>query len=1041
MLLVLQATLWMAREVHAATQEPVRIAVLAFRDKAQALAQWAPLGQVLERAIPQRRFEVETYTLTELEAAVSARQVDFVLTNPGHYVLLTRRYGLQAPLATLLVNESGIDVSAFGGVVFVRADDTRIQTLAQIKGKTVAIVGPQSLGGFQMQAYALSQLGLQAGTDYQTLVTSMPQDRVVQAVLQGRADAGFVRSGLLEAMAREGKLDLSKVRALNTQIMPDFPVMTSTALYPEWPMAYLGHVDEKLARRVTAALFLIQPDSAAAQSMGIRGFSVPADYTAVADLLKALRMPPFDYLPAFTWRDVTQRYRLPLLGASLALLLVLGLMARLAWTSRQLRQQQRRILDQQNALQDSESRANFAIDASGGGVWDWDVAAQTVFLSDRWLAMLGYERADLGDDPQRWLSLIHPSDQGTAQAALAPCLEGRSPRLRIERRVRAKDGGYLWLLTLGQVVARDENGSVQRLIGIDLDITTRKQSELQLQLAAGVFRFAREGITITDATGSIVDVNDAFCAITGYDRSEVLGQNPRLLSSGRQDKAFYAAMFSALETQGHWAGEIWNRRKTGEVYAEMLTISAVRDAQGHLTHYVALFFDITQIKEHQRQLEHIAHYDALTGLPNRILLADRLQQALVLAQRRGQLVAVVYLDLDGFKEINDTHGHEAGDQLLVAVAASMRRALRESDTLARLGGDEFVAVMTDLADTEDCVATLTRLLDAATCPVAWNGLRLKVSASLGVTFFPQVEAVDADQLLRQADQAMYQAKLGGKNRFHVFDSAHDRNLRGQRERLEEIALALGQNQFVLYYQPKVNLRTGDVVGAEALIRWQHPTRGLLAPAQFLPVIEEHELSVTLGEWVIQTALAQLQLWQAQGLAIQVSVNVGARQLQQSNFSARLAELLAAYPDVEPHWLQVEILETSALQDLQRTAQTIEACQELGVSFALDDFGTGYSSLTYLKHLPVAVIKIDQSFVRDMLVDEDDCAILEGVIGLARAFKRVVIAEGVETPAHGQRLLELGCELAQGYGVSRPMPAADFPAWVTRYDASAPRPQP
>ncbi len=362
----------------------------------------------------------------------------------------------------------------------------------------------------------------------------------------------------------------------------------------------------------------------------------------------------------------------------------------------------------------------------------------------------------------------------------------------------------------------------------------------------------------------------------------------------------------------------------------------------------------------------------------------------------------------------------------------MKSVLREGDTLARLGGDEFVAVMADLADANTCGTTLSRLLAAASQPMVFGEFRLKVSASVGVTFYPQAEPVDADQLMRQADQAMYQAKVSGKNRYHAFDAVHDRSVRGLHESLDDITRALEQHEFVLFYQPKVNLRSGTVFGVEALIRWQHPVKGWLQPDQFLPVIEDHALAVQVGEWVLAEAVAQMQHWQALGLQLQVSVNVGARQLQQDNFVQTLRDVLARYPAATPSLLQVEVLETSALQDLACTAQVIRACAQQGVTFALDDFGTGYSSLTYLKHLPVTVIKIDRSFVHNMLEDADDLAILEGVIGLARVFKRQVIAEGAETAAHGTRLLQLGCELAQGYGIAKPMPAADVPAWVANW---------
>jgi len=560
-------------------------------------------------------------------------------------------------------------------------------------------------------------------------------------------------------------------------------------------------------------------------------------------------------------------------------------------------------------------------------------------------------------------------------------------------------------------------------------ITELKEAERKLQLAASVFTHAREGIMITTADAEIIEVNDAFTRITGYARDEVVGQTPRILSSGRQEKTFYANLWHDLTDKGHWYGEIWNRRKSGEVYAVMQTISAVRGPRGEIAQYVALFSDITTLKEHQSQLEHIAHYDALTTLPNRVLLADRMRQAMTQTLRRGNSLAVAYLDLDGFKTVNDRHGHETGDQLLITIAARMKQTLREGDTLARLGGDEFVAVLQDLDDVATCVPMLNRLLEAAAHPVRVGEHLLTVSASLGLTFYPQAEETDADQLLRQADQAMYHAKLLGKNRFHVFDAEQDRSLRGHHESLENIRRALTAREFVLHYQPKVNMRTGEIIGAEALIRWQHPERGLLSPAVFLPVIEEHALAVEIGEWVIETALQQLEAWREIGLDIPISVNVGARQLQQADFIERLHTLLAAHPSFRPGALEMEVLETSALEDLARVSQVIEACREIGVGFALDDFGTGYSSLTYLKRLSVAQLKIDQSFVRDMLDDPDDLAILGGVLGLATALRRQVIAEGVATIEHGTMLLQLGCELAQGYGIAHPMPAADFPGWV------------
>lgn len=566
------------------------------------------------------------------------------------------------------------------------------------------------------------------------------------------------------------------------------------------------------------------------------------------------------------------------------------------------------------------------------------------------------------------------------------------------------------------------------------NVIARKRGEESLRLAASVFTHAREGIVITDREARIVDVNRAFTYISGYSREEVVNKNPRILSSGRQDKDFYVAMWEALKGKGHWYGEIWNRNKDGTVYAAMLTISAVRNGRGETLNYLGLFADITALKQQQAQLEHLAHYDALTGLANRLLLADRLRQAMNQSVRRNQRLAVAYLDLDGFKSVNDIHGHAVGDQLLITLASRMKQALRDGDTLSRIGGDEFVAVLGDLTDAEASVPILTRLLSATAQSVTIGSAELHVSASLGVTFYPQVEDVDADQLVRQADQAMYQAKQSGKNRYHVFDAEHDRDVRGRLEGLEQIRRALANNEFVLYFQPKVDMRSGRILGAEALIRWQHPERGLLSPAAFLPVVQDHPFAIELGEWVINCALSQIEAWHLDGLTVQVSVNVGALQLQHPHFVSRLGEFLEQHPSVNRGELELEILETSALESFQGVSRVMAACKAMGIGFALDDFGTGYSSLAYLKQLPATLLKIDQGFVRDMLDDPDDLAILEGVMGLATAFRRNVIAEGVETIAHGEMLLRMGCTLGQGYAIARPMPAQDFAHWASSWVA-------
>jgi diguanylate cyclase (GGDEF)-like protein/PAS domain S-box-containing protein len=491
-----------------------------------------------------------------------------------------------------------------------------------------------------------------------------------------------------------------------------------------------------------------------------------------------------------------------------------------------------------------------------------------------------------------------------------------------------------------------------------INITERIRAESALRLAASVFEQADEGIVITDTRACIIDCNDAFTHITGYPREAVVGLRASVLQSGRHGRAFYAEMWRTLLEQGHWRGEIWNRRRTGEVYPEMLTISAVRNQQGVVLNYVGLFSDITHLKAHEHELERLAHFDALTGLANRVLLADRLRRAMANAEQDRHAVVVAYIDLDDFKGVNDGYGHLVGDDYLIAVAANMKGVMRASDTLARIGGDEFVAVFVELADWRDCTVLLERVLEVVARPVeVQGGLMVEATASIGVSHYPQRDALEPDQLLRQADQAMYLAKQAGRNCYRLHDSEQEQIARDHLEELRRVRSALHNDEFVLYYQPTVNMCTGAITGVEALIRWQHPERGLLPPGAFLPIIEGLPLSVDVDTWVLETALTQMEAWHQAGLAICVSVNLCARQLQHEGFPAQLAAQLAAHPDAAPSLLYLEILETSVLKDIDRVSRMMHACLALGVRFALDDFGTGYSSLTYLKHLPVCLKRL------------------------------------------------------------------------------------
>lgn len=688
---------------------------------------------------------------------------------------------------------------------------------------------------------------------------------------------------------------------------------------------------------------------------------------------------------------------------------------------------------QEQVLLDSEARLSLAMTAAQMGLWDWNVLTGDVLWDDRCFEMLGYPKQGFKPHFSQWRDLLYYKDFKASARKLQAFL-AQDQQFMLEFRLKsAQPGERLWVEARGKAVEWDEHGSPVRVVGTLLNIQRRKEAEAKLNLAASVFVHASEGIIITDRKGQIVDVNQGFTDITGYTREEVLGHNPSLLNSGRQPKAFYEAMWQELQAKGHWVGEMWNRHKDGSVYAQLLTINEIKDKQGRTVNYLGMSYDITAHKEQQKQLEHIAHYDVLTQLPNRVLLSDRLNQAMITCQRHQCSLAVVFIDLDGFKAVNDQYGHDVGDLLLIQIAKRMKSVMREQDTLSRIGGDEFVAVLSDIYDKQDSLSILNRLLAQASEPNDINGTLLTLSASIGVTFYPE-DQVDADQLMRHADQAMYLAKQDGKNRFRCFDVEYSHWMKVQSELISELEIGLAQNQFELQYQPKVNLKAHKVIGAEALIRWHHPQKGLLMPGAFLPDIKDHALSIRLDDWVLDQAMAQLTMWHQAGLRVKVSVNISPLSLQQDAFVEKLRNLQTRYPQVPPQSLEIEILESSALDDLAHVSDVITQCAQIGVRFAIDDFGTGYSSLTYLRHLPAQWIKIDQSFVRDMLQDADDRAIVDGILKMAQAFHRDVLAEGAETALHLQALQQMGCENAQGYGIAKPMSASALPDWVRDWEA-------
>ncbi|HEY5993204.1 MAG TPA: EAL domain-containing protein [Gallionellaceae bacterium] len=579
----------------------------------------------------------------------------------------------------------------------------------------------------------------------------------------------------------------------------------------------------------------------------------------------------------------------------------------------------------------------------------------------------------------------------------------------------------------------DEQDSVLGITGYVRDITARKKSEEQLRLTAKIFESSHDSIIITDTSGTIISVNPAFTRITGYSAEEAIGQNPRILNSGKQSKEFYADMWGDLGRNGYWNGEIWNRRKDGASYVGRLSISALRDETGRVTHFVGATSDITEFKLAQERVRHLAYYDQLTGLPNGSLLRDRVNQLITSSLRDRREFALIFIDLDNFKNVNDSLGHHVGDLLLQSIAGRMRTAVREMDTVARMGGDEFVVVLPDVG-AEGAQQVARKIIGQVTNSFGIGAHRITMTTSAGIGVFPK-DGNDIEAILKNAELALYRAKSKGKNDYAFF--TEDMNtLAVERLRMEnDLRNALLNEDLVLYYQPQVSMTTGKVIGMEALVRWPHPTQKMIPPDQFIGVAEESDLIIQLGEWTIHEACRQMKQWQRHGLQIlPVAVNISAKQMRHADFYDSIESALRK-TGLESKYLELELTERAMMMDMDRSLAVMNRVGVMGVKFAVDDFGTGYSSLAYLKHLPLDKLKIDKSFVRDIAIDENDREISNTIIQLAHGLNLSVVAEGVETQQQMSILLGQGCDGAQGYLFSRPLPSHEVAAFLHEAQAT------
>lgn len=926
-ILISIACLTPGRDSHASVADKnIRIGITSVRSIDQTRQQWQPTADYLNKEIPGYHFSISPLYIEEMTDAIKNEQVEFTYTNPEYYVLMQSDHGLAA-LATVINLASGRPVSHFGGVIFTRADKKNINNLKDLSGKSIAAVSPKSFAAYLLQRWELFKQGVDTEDLGKIKFVGLPQDQVVQEVLNNRTDSGFVRTGVLEAIISENKLKLNEIKILNINSEEEFPQLLSTQLYPEWPVSAMRHIPDNLKKSVAKALFDIQPNDNAAQSGKYYGFTPPNDYSMVEAVMLKLNAIP-NHKHDFNWRDIYQKYFIPI-WITLTLLFT-------------------------------------------------GIISSAIYL---------------------WRSNRH-------------LLQAQADRDQLT-------------LNLSQANSTLENTVANR---------TRELKDTQgnLHLMLDSMSEAMYGL---DINGNCTFYNAAFLQTLGYrEEDELIGANiHQLIHHSHLDGSPYPAsecrIYEAFRNNKtmHADNEVFWRKDGSPVEIEYWARPIIKD--GIVAGAVATFRDITQRKLAEQQIKQLAFYDTLTNLPNRRLLMDRLHQAFAVSERDTHYGALLFLDLDHFKMLNDSKGHDIGDLLLIEVGKRLQNCLRDGDTVARLGGDEFVVVLetlstnnTEAAQQAEIVAE--KIHASLNQPYLLKEYTHTTTPSIGIVLFNGHNNT-LDDLLKFADIAMYQAKTAGRNSIRFYDPQMQAAIEERTSLENELRIGIEQEQFRLHYQIQVN-RQHQPIGAEVLLRWEHPQRGLVYPIHFISLAEETELILPLGVWVIEKACAQLKKWQQDESKRELSlaVNVSALQFNQTNF-VDVVKCALLKSGANPAKLKLEMTESVVLDNVEDIIQKMNALKLIGVSLSLDDFGTGYSSLQYLKRLPLDQIKIDQSFVRDINTDPNDDVIVRTIIAMSSELGLNVIAEGVETDTQLAFLIKHGCKAFQGYLFSKPIPIEKF----------------
>lgn len=899
----------LATSANAATDR-VRIGVLAFFGKAETLRQWQPTGQVLAQALDGRPVQIVPLNYEELSVAVADKSIDFVFTNPEHFVVLRKAYNLTA-LATLNAKVNGQVVDRFGSVIFTRASEPVIHKLEDVRGKRVCAVGLYSLGGFLLAAdmFRAAGIDLRSNDVAQLVFAGLPHPLVVERVLANQADVGIVRTGVLEEMARQGKLDLASIRILNIRPESVFPQHLSSELSPEWPIATLTHTDPAVVKTVTATLLNITAQDPAAIAGRFDGFSPPASYAPIEDMMRRLHV-------------------FPRLGSS------------------------------------------------------------TMLIDELW-----YEY------------------DGEIVMTLA-------------------------LLTLGGMILSayliHSNRRLQRLSRLYFE------AKAGLQTTAAAFD-SQIGLIITDQQTRILRANQAFSNIFGYGEAELQGQTTAFLRSSALPHGLLGSTWQQLQRDGRWSGELICSHRNGNAVPCMVSITVIQEKEAGLEGFVGSFVDMSQHHRDQAAIRQLAFYDVLTSLPNRRMFLEQLDNAMRTSQQHGRHGALLFIDLDHFKTLNDAHGHTLGDQLLTQVADRLRRVVEAQGLVARLGGDEFVVLLERLDTAADLAqqqaldmarrlretilqpSQLSALMDQGS---SGGSLQHRCSASIGVAVFG-ADKIPLTEIMKRADIAMYQAKQAGRDTIRSYDPKIQQLLIERAELAADLSRALSADQLITYYQVQID-RTGQAVGAECLLRWMHPRHGMVQPTRFIPIAEETGEIVAIGDWIMQQACATLARWASiPAMAhLELSVNVSPRQFIEADFVDKLKDILQR-STARPEHLMLEITEGIVMDRTDEVAERMHELCKLGINLSIDDFGTGYSSLSYLQRLPLRQLKIDRSFIHDLDVNQNSAAIVRAIIALGTSMGLMVVAEGVETEQQQQLLITLGSDMLQGYHVGQPVALADF----------------